>query len=854
MDLSDLLDHLQNAPDFMRNVTAWERLPPRPARYADLPQSLDPRLIELARSSGYAPLYVHQAQAIDATLKGENVVLATSTASGKSLAYHLPALQFALQQPGASVLYLFPTKALARDQAAALSDWIDGLKLKRCIPFNTYDGDTPKDKRAQIRRKGGLIITNPDMLHLSILPNHILWKHFFRNLRLIVLDELHIYRGIFGSHVANLIRRLRRICHFYGSDPIFICTSATIANPAEHAEQLVEAPFTLIDEDGSPRGEKHIILYNPPTLDEEIGTRRGYLLEARDVARQFINADLQTIIFARSRQATEILLTYVRDAVQRAEDDPPPTEIIRGYRGGYLPAERLEIEQGLRDEVVRGVVATNALELGIDIGALSTAILSGYPGTIASAWQQFGRAGRRNETSAGVLVASGSAIDQYIVRHPRYLFESSPEHALINPNNPIILAEHLQCACHELPFEKGEPFGQYRDPAPILQVLADEGFLHFNGRAYVPTTTESYPAGQVNLRTGGEKPVEIWTRRQDQRVKIGDVDRVTASITVYEGAVYLHEGRQYLIRKLDWQRGLAEARRIRVNYYTDASSKTEAIIQEVYEKADAGACHKSVGWVLITQQATEYRRILRYSHEVLGKEPIHLPPQQFETMAYWITLRPEITRLLEDANILLRPNNYGPNWQEQRNRARARDRYQCTRCGRPEEPDRQHDIHHITPFREYGYIPGENENYLEANRLENLTTLCPGCHHAVETARRTQSALSGLSNVLRNVAPLFLMCSTNDIGVVAEHPSSRRQPSTVTFYDTAPGGLGLSTRLYEFHDEVLEGALDLVRDCGCAEGCPSCVGPVVEAEGDVKELTIALLLAMQGKPFGQIER
>lgn len=853
MDLSDLLDLLQNEPGFMRNVTAWERLPPRPARYADLPESLDPRLVELARRSGYAPLYVHQAQAIEAALKGENVVLATSTASGKSLAYHLPALQFTLQQPGTSVLYLFPTKALARDQAAALAGWIDVLQLKKRIPLNTYDGDTPKEKRAPIRRKGRLIITNPDMLHLSILPNHMLWFHFFRNLRLVVLDELHIYRGVFGSHVANLIRRLRRICRFYGSAPIFICASATIANPAEHARQLVEAPFTLIDEDGSPRGEKHIILYNPPTLDEEVGTRRGYLLEARDVAQQFINAGLQTIMFARSRLATEILLGYVRDAVQQ-EDGAAAAEIIRGYRGGYLPQERREIEQGLRDQVVQGVVATNALELGIDIGALSAAILSGYPGTIASAWQQFGRAGRRSDTSVGVLVASGRAIDQYIVRHPRYLFESSPEHALINPDNPIILSEHLQCACHELPFEAGERFGLHVDPTSFLDVLAEEGHLHFNGRAYVSTTADSYPAGRVNLRTGSEKPVEVWIQREDQRVKIGDVDRLTAPIIVHEGAVYLHEGRQYRIQKLDWQNGLAEARRIRVNHYTEASSKTESLIQEVYEEADEGVCHKSVGWVLITQQATEYRRIRRYSHAVLGKEPIHLPPQQFETMAYWITLQPQITRRLEEANILLLPNDYGPNWQEQRNKVRARDRYQCTRCGRLEEPDRQHDIHHITPFREYGYIPGQNENYLEANRLENLTTLCPSCHHAVETARGTQGALSGLANVLRNVAPLFLMCSANDIGVVADHPVSRSQPSTITFYDTAPGGLGLSTRLYQLHEQVLEGALDLVRDCGCAEGCPSCVGPVVQVDGDVKGLTLALLLAMQGKPFGHIER
>jgi DEAD/DEAH box helicase domain-containing protein len=842
MNLPTLLEALRLDPAFMRNVAAWERIPARPARYADFPPALDPRLTALVRTMGLSPLYAHQAQALRLILDGENVVLVTGTASGKSLAYHLPALHLMLRSPQAAALYLFPTKALAQDQAVSLAALIDALDPERPIPVNVYDGDTPTTRRSTIRREGGIIITNPDMLHTGILPYHTRWAPFFANLRLVVLDELHTYRGIFGSHMANVLRRLRRICQFHGGSPLFVCASATIANPKELAERLIEAPVALVDDDGAPRGEKHIIVYNPPTIDPRLGIRRSYTLETRDLAGRFLQTGTQTLVFARARLTTEILLGYIRDEAATLGLDRAS---VRGYRGGYLPLERREIEKGLRDGAVQGVVATNALELGVDIGALGAAILAGYPGTIASTWQQFGRAGRRADVSTGVLVTSGAPLDQFIAMHPRYLFESSPEHALINPDNLVILVNHLKCAAYELPFQAGEAFGEFVDAPVILDMLAEGGQVHLSGDTY-RWVDDTYPAAEISLRTSTQDVIVIQDHTAEEPVVIGEIDRHSAPIMVYEGAVYMHEGVQYLINTLDWAQGLATARQAQVDYYTDASSTTTLSVEEETETALAGDCVKAQGRVVITTQATGFRIIKRYTHETLGYGRIDLPPQQFETTAYWFYLTPDLTTQLEQAAILPTPINYGPNWPEQRTAARTRDGFRCTQCSVPERPDREHDVHHIRPFREFGYIPGINENYREANRLDNLATLCAPCHRMVETTHRQQSALHGLANLLRNLSALLLMCSPGDIGVIAEARSPHTAAPTVTIYDHAPGGLGLSMRLYDLHDRLLEGALDLVTGCPCEDGCPACVGPVGEIESATKQDTSMLLRAIAG--------
>ncbi|MEW6568783.1 MAG: DEAD/DEAH box helicase [Chloroflexota bacterium] len=842
MSISDALDSLRFDSPFMRCITAWERLPARPARYADFPDGLDPRLIAVLRSRGTAPLYSHQAAAVEAALSGQNVVIVTGTASGKTLCYNLPVLQTLLAEPEARALYLFPTKALAQDQAAALGELLTALEALDLIPVRTYDGDTPASQRRGVREQARLLISNPDMLHTGILPHHPRWAMLFENLRWIVIDELHVYRGVFGSNVANLLRRLRRICRFYGSEPRLILTSATIANPQELAEALIEAPVHLVppELDGSPRAEKHVLIYNPPVIDPALGIRRAYTLEATRIAGQFLRHDVQTAVFARARLTTEILLGYLRDTLAQAGGE---SGSIRGYRGGYLPLERRQIEAGLRDGSVRGVVATNALELGVDIGQLGAAVIAGYPGTIASLWQQAGRAGRRAETSAVVLVASAAPLDQFVALHPRYLFERSPEHGLINPDNLAILLRHLRCAAFELPFEQGESFGSAGDVAELLEFLVEEGELHRSNGTY-RWVAEAYPAEGVSLRASSDDTVVIQNTGEGRPVVIGEIDRAAAPILIHEGAVYIHEGRTFLVSKLDWEQALAEVQPAEVDYYTDASEAVELDVLEVYDADESLPARRAHGRARLTAQATSFRKVKRYTHETLGYGPIDLPPREFETTAYWTWIGPEMVAYLEREGILLPPNDYGPDWPQASEAARLRDGGRCRQCGTPERGSRKHDVHHLRPFREYGYVPGENRNDLLANALDNLATLCPACHHRAETARGARTALGGLGYALANIAPLYLMCDPRDLGAAAEVRSKETRAPTITLYDRVPEGLGLAERLYELHAELLQGALDLVQGCPCLDGCPACVGPVGPGGREVKVLTARLIEAL----------
>ena len=842
MPIEDVLQNLRFDRQFMEHVTAWERFPARPASYADFPDGLHPRLTSALRTLGAAPLYTHQAVAIEAALAGENVVVVTGTASGKTLCYNLPVLHTLLHDPQARALYLFPTKALAQDQAASLGAYLQELDATALVPVRTYDGDTPQRQRAKIRAEARLLITNPDMLHTGILPHHPRWADFLANLRWVVMDELHVYRGIFGSNVANLLRRLRRVCRFHGSDPRFILTSATIANPKELGERLIEAPLQLIppDLDGSPRAEKHVILYNPPVIDAALGLRRSYTLEATRIAERFLAAGVQSVVFARARRTTEVLLGYVRDGYERAGGDPAS---IRGYRGGYLPLERREIERGLRDGSVRGVVATNALELGVDIGQLGAAVIAGYPGTIASAWQQAGRAGRRSEVSAAVLVASGAPLDQFVATHPRYLFERSPELGLIQPDNLAILLRHLRCAAFELPFREGEAFGACENVEELLAFLAEQGELHHSGGAY-RWIAEGYPAEAVSLRAAGDETVVIQDVGQGRPTVIGEIDQAAAPVLLHEGAIYIHEGKTFLVRGLNWENALAEVEPAEVDYYTEASEAVELDVLEVYDADEGRAARRAHGRAQVSAQATSFRKVKRYTHETLGYGQIDLPPRTFETTANWIWIAPETVERLEAEGVLLPPNDYGPDWAQARDAARARDGYRCRQCGAPEREGRTHDVHHLRPFREFGYLPGANREDRAANALDNLITLCAACHHRAETARGTRSALGGLAYALGNIAPLFLMCDPRDLGSLTETRSKSTKGPTITLYDRVPDGLGLAERLYELHDELLAGALDLVRSCRCQDGCPACVGPVGPGGQEVKALTERLIGAL----------
>ncbi len=623
MSVETALQALRLEPRFMRNIVRWTVVPAEPAKHAPYPSGVDARLIAALDQRGLTSLYTHQAEAVAAALRGEHVAVVTPAASGKTLCYNLPVLHTLLADPSARALYLFPTKALAQDQLAELRGFIELIFQKADIGVSkygsmgadalhpdtptlphphtpihtaTYDGDTPGTQRAKARDAARIILSNPDMLHAGILPQHTRWAGFFANLRTVVIDEMHVYRGVFGSHVANVLRRLRRICRFYGSNPQFILASATIANPAELAERLIEAPVTIVgpERDGAPRGERHVMFYNPPLLVPELGIRRSSSLEAADLAAHFLAHDVQTIVFARARLTTELILTYLREAKElrgteksrgtgvgpSATPHLPASEAsagarhspsaIRGYRGGYLPNERREIEKGLRQGSVRGVVATNALELGIDIGRLDAALLAGYPGTIASARQQLGRAGRRQGPSVGVLVAGADALDQYIVAHPQWLLARSPEHARLNPDNQVILAEHLACAAAELPIERPDRF--FGDlPALAVDLLDDlvkAGQLYRAGGRYF-WSGDGTPSAAMSLRTTSPDRVMIQAPDETGRPQvIGELDRASAPAVLYEGAIYLHEGQTYLVERLDWDGGIAHTRPVEVDFYT----------------------------------------------------------------------------------------------------------------------------------------------------------------------------------------------------------------------------------------------------------------------------------------------
>ncbi len=570
-------------------VTASRRLPAVAASHAPFPDEADPRLRAALAARGIEQLYTHQAEAFEYVLAGRNVVTITPTASGKTLCYNAPVLDAILKDPSSRALYLFPTKALAQDQLAelhALAELVmqqaahaePGAPVKDVpeIGVFTYDGDTPSDARRAIRGKAHVVLSNPDMLHSGILPHHPRWAKLFENLKFVIVDELHAYRGVFGSHLSNIMRRLQRICRHYGSDPVFICSSATIANPRELAEGLTGRSFELIERSGAPRGEKFFLFVNPPVVNAQLGIRRSYLSETRRVALEFLKNKLQLIVFAQSRLATEILTTYLKDAYQ---GPPGAADVIRGYRGGYLPNRRREIERGLREGEVRAVVSTNALELGIDIGALDVSVMAGYPGTIAATWQRAGRAGRRSTRSAAVLVASSAPIDQFIVRHPSYFFDASPEHALINPDNLHILLDHVKCAAFELPFAMDESFGE-ENVQEVLAVLAEEGFVHAADGQW-NWTHESYPADAVSLRSVSSDNFVVVDTTHGERV-IAETDFTSGPAMLHEKAIYIIEGQLFQVERLDFDGRKAFVRSVDCDYYTDAITYTKVTILDTF--------------------------------------------------------------------------------------------------------------------------------------------------------------------------------------------------------------------------------------------------------------------------------
>ena len=625
-------------------LTAVHHIPAREAKFAPMPEWVRAELSTAYSEKGVAQLYSHQAAAAQAVRAGLNTVAVTPTASGKTLCYNLPVLNSVLENQDTRALYLFPTKALAQDQLAELQNL--SARIEQRFGVFTYDGDTPSDARKAIRERGHIVLTNPDMLHTGILPHHTRWQRLFENLRYVVLDELHTYRGVFGSHLANVLRRLRRIARFYGSDPQFICSSATIANPGELASRLAETDFNVIEENGAPAGEKFFVFYNPPVVNRFLGIRRGYINETSRVAQEFLKRKLQTIVFANSRLQTEVLLTYLQQANPMPPGQPPA---IRGYRGGYLPGERREIEHGLREGRIRGVVSTNALELGIDVGSLDATIMAGYPGTIASTWQRAGRAGRRSGSSCAVLVASSAPLDQFIVQHPDYFFGRSPEHAFVQPDNLELLVNHLKCAAFELPIAADETFGGV-DLPDLCERLVEAGFLHRAGEHW-HWTQEAYPADAVSLRAVTSDNFVIVDTTRETEV-IGEVDFSSALTSVHPKAIYLHQGQQFHVEALNFEERKAYVKRVDVDYYTDAIRYTQVRVLETASSdrmeasgVDAHAA-RSHGDVLVRSQVVGFKKIKFFTNENVGAGKLELPENEMHTTAFWLTLeRPLVESL-----------------------------------------------------------------------------------------------------------------------------------------------------------------------------------------------------------------
>ena len=617
--------------DFPGEITLDHVIPGAAAEFAPLPQDMRPELAAALAARGIVNLYTHQADAYRAVRNGRHLVVVTPTASGKTLCYNLPVLQRLLENPERRALYLYPTKALAQDQLAELSALKHGLPID--VRVDTYDGDTAPGRRTAIREAGHVVMTNPDMVHTGILPHHTRWRRLFSSLDFVVIDELHTYRGLFGSQVANVIRRLKRICAFYGSNPTFICASATIANPLDLASKLLEEEnIELIERSGAPRGERRLIFYNPPLISREMGIRRSSMLEARRIAAPWIRAGVQTILFCRSRLQVEVMLSYLRQDLAPRLD---AARRVRGYRAGYLPLHRREIEAGLRDGDITAVVSTNALELGIDIGSLQAAVLVGYPGTIASTWQQLGRAGRRSG-SVGVFVASSSPLDQFIVRHPEYFLSTDPEEGLIDPDNLLLLTGHLQAGLFELPFEPEERLGR-TDVGELLRLFEEDGSATRSAGRWF-WSRQAFPAEEVHLRRIAADNVVIIDTSQPRPSVIGEMDQFSAPVLLHEEAVYLHEGAQFHVDRLDWDEKKAYVHPVDVDYYTDALASVTVQVLDTFAGPEGENIARNHGEVKITSLASMFKKIRFHTHENIGSGPIHLPEQTLHTTGYWITV------------------------------------------------------------------------------------------------------------------------------------------------------------------------------------------------------------------------
>jgi len=777
LSLSEWLSRAENDRRFRENATSIIHIPESAGSFAPYPRWVDPAIRKVLVERGITRLYSHQARAIDLVHEGKDVVLVTPTASGKTLCYNIPVLQKIIEEPETRAIYLFPTKALANDQMTEVHSLIGELKAD--IKTFTYDGDTPDDARQAIRKQGHVVVTNPDMLHAGILPHHTKWQKLFSNLKYVVVDELHVYRGVFGSHVTNVFRRLKRICRFYGQEPVFICCSATVANPKEHAEDLIEKDFVLIGESGAPRSAKTFILYNPPIVNRELGIRQSALTPARTMMSDLIGNRIQTIAFTTSRLSVEVLTKYLKDS--HGPKIPGKDHYVTGYRGGYLPNLRRQIEKGLRERSVMGVVSTNALELGIDIGDLEACLMVGYPGSIASAWQQAGRAGRRAGESLAILIARSNPMDQFIVENPDYFFTRSPEACRVNPDNLLILLHHIKSAAFELPFEEGEKFGK-EDLMELLSYLEEKGVLHRVEKRW-HWAAESYPADEVSLRTiNPENVVVVDTTDAGNHKVIAEVDWDSAFTAVHDDAIYMVESQQYHVDKLDLERKKAYVRKVDVDYYTDAMTYTGVRVIDDFDKRMTGRIIVEHGEVHVARKVVGYKKIKFYTSENVGYGDIHLPEKEMHTTSYWFTIPWDLLNSLQLPRSDIIDGLAG-----------------LAYC-----------LHHISAMlvmadiRDVDWCIGDKsgEWYVRHGSNHRVITTTPG-------------------------QPVSVMEDAYD--------------PTVFIFDAYPGGVGFSENLFERHDELISAVRSVIFSCQCEHGCPMCVGPLLEVGPSAKEAALRIL-------------
>ncbi len=756
-------------------------LPARMALPSPLPEGLSQGLRLALTARGITTLYAHQAQALALASSHHHLVVATPTASGKSLCYNLPVASRLTLDPPARALYLFPTKALARDQEFSLNELLRAAGLPAGVA--TCDGDISSDLRRAARDRASVVITNPDMLHAAILPRHAAWAAFFSHLQVVVIDELHVYTGVFGSHVANVIRRLRRIASFHGAHPVFLCASATVGNPGEHATRIVGSPVTSLTVSGAPSGPRHVVVYNPPIVNPDLGIRASYTRTAVRLTADLVRAQVPTLVFGQSRSAVETMLRYLRD---RLVPEGVPEDSLQAYRGGYLPGTRRRIEQSLRDGNIRCVVATTALELGIDVGELDAVVCAGYPGTLADTWQRFGRAGRRGRPCVSVLVTSSAPVDQYLAREPGYLLGAPIEEARIDADNPEILLQHLRCGVFELPFVHGESLGDLGagPTQDALEHLQDAREVHRSGDRW-HWVAEGFPARDVSLRSIGMDTVMVVDSTRGET--LASVDWSNAYVTVHAGAVYQHEGVPWQVDRLDADARKAWLSPARHDHFTDAVTRTRVVVlDENAQGTLPGLPLDAVGWgdVDVITQVVGYKKIRFHTHENLGYTTLDLPPVRMQTTAFWLVVPEALVDGL------------------------SATRTQDAMAGRPRVLDGLRGVAHA----------------LKA--VASLAMMCAPRDLAYSLGDRHASTGDGVQGD-------------------APPPGDDAPGSTVFLYDGVAGGVGLAGRAFERREQLLSQTLELISTCPCPDGCPACVSPGLDVGTfGRKRMALALLAAL----------